>query len=1493
MKVKKYFFIIMLFCLLAFVPKQAVALTSGAAKFDTLYISIPEHDAVFGRPALSYYTLDGRMAYCLQMSVPIVKTQYEAYGYNDPRLAYALVADHGYTGNVAANFQIRQAVIWALLGQINIENLQPGDPGCVQAAKNLYYAAASYSGGVGAPNISTSIVDFNIEGMQYVSNAISVGRAANNSHYDITLGGFPAGTYITDMNGNPMQTSGITWDSTFQVRIPLEVITYDINSIDMVANGVGNVYNTTAAFRSIGLPSQELLSADASSGTTSNGSRFSLAREIRARGNLKIKKIDEYGEPIANATFQVTNGSMTLTGVTDANGEIYFEDLPAGTFTIIETNVPEGYYNDRNNIDINVITGITVTATKTNKESKGRIRIVKRDAETGGVAQGDATLGGAVYKIFAKEDIYARNGKTLLFANGQEAGTCITGTDGVSNHVDLPVGNYMYKEVTPSTGYNINNEEIDFSIQYENQFVEFMERSFTSEEAVKKNDIEIIKKLQKTDSTPQMNLAGAKFSATLKSDRSKVYYSEPTDESGYCIIQNLPYGTYEIEEIVVPDVALKIDNFDVFVEQDSSERGPYQYTKENVAKKMQITLYKEDIETGRITQGDARLEDSEYTIYRDEALTDAVETVKIAKQDDGSYKAVTGNYLVGTYYIKETKRPEGYLIDEQVYKVTQVPSEQTVEFSYHEITSKELVEKGSVYIVKYADNNTNFEQGSTTKNPAAGVELTLTLDSKPETNYTAVVNDIGYAEFVDIPYGWYTITETKSLEFIDIMDPQPLYISYDKQKLYYIVQDPRNERNLKIVKRDSETGKIIPLAGATFKVWDVAQNRYIKQTFNYPTPSPVEFEEFVTQSDGTLILPDGLIPGQYELEEITAPYGYTLNDKRVSFTINATTPDNPVQEELVTVDFPDTAQKARVVVFKKGDVLTGTTQEGEISRPVFEEKGLEGVEYTITAQEDITTPEGTVRMSQGDTVVFKTGEDGIGKSPELYLGKYSIRESATVNGYLIQQEEIPFVLEYKGQEIDIYDKNMDFIDIRQKMSLKLKKDMQESNYVGLLKNAYEDVELGVYTREEITDYRGTSVIPQDTLVDVLHILADGTSTENYDLPIGKYYIKEKATNENYTLTESEYDFEFKTEDNITPVININLKDTIPNNLGELGRFRLYKYSEENKNIIQRIADFFSGYNVDRTHALSGAKFKFYYDENGEAKELITKTGIAEYTTNKNGEINLIDLPFGKYYYQEIEAPRGYEADNKLYPFEVTKDHIAEPLRVEVSNKLVDIKLFTKIDALDSQVIPDCEFEILNEDKEAIYRAKTDRNGEYYMPIDLLEVGKIYYYKEISAPEIYDLNDELHEFVLREDGTLSITQVENLRKKSKVKLSKTDFLGGEKIPNCTFVLESTEGEYRVEGTTDENGEYYFEDVPYGEYTYTEISAPEGYRIDTTPHTFRVGNAEEEIKVTNEKLVFTGDISVMLTSIVLLTCVLGVTYIVYRNKDKIIEKINIKK
>lgn len=1491
MKAKRYFFIILISFLLAFMPSKVIALTSGAAKFDTLYISIPEHDAVYGTPALYYYTLDGAKAYCLEMAVKVVKTNYEGYPYSDPRIAYALVADHGYTYNEAANFQIRQAVIWALLGQINIENLQPGDPGCVQAAKNLYYAAASYSGNVGNPSVSTSTIDFNIEGMQYVSNPITVGKGDNNNYYDISLNGFPGGTYITDMNGNSMQTGGITWDSTFQVRIPLEVITYDINTIDMYANGVGEVYNTTTAYNAAEKRSQILLSAATTHSTGSNLTRINLARSIIAVGNLEIKKTDNYGEPIAQTTFQITNGNITKTQVTDSNGIARFTDLPAGTYTITETSAANGYFNDKVDISAKVITGITITANKTNKDATGIVKIVKRDKETGNVSQGDASLENAIYKIYAREDIYAQNKKNLLFSKGQQVAQLTTGGDGTSNTANLPLGKYYFKEESASEGYNLNTEEVDFSLDYDNQYKEFVEKTFTSEETVKKNNIEIIKKLQRTDSSPQMNLSGAKFSATLKSDRTKVYYSNVTDDNGYCIIKNLPYGVYEIEEVQVPDKALKIDNFEVNIDQDSSERGPYRYTKENVAKKMQITIFKEDKETGRVTQGDARLEEAEYTIYRDEALTDAVETVTIRKQDDGSYKATTGNYLVGTYYIKETKRPIGYLADETIYKVEKNAAEQTQEFSYHEITSTEMVEKGNIYIVKYKDNNTNFDNGSTTKDPATGVELTLTLNSNPDKKYTAVINDIGYAEFLDIPYGKYTITETKSLEFVDIMDPQDVFIAKDKQQFHYIVQDPRRQRNLKIVKRDAETQSVIPLSGATFKVWDVSQNRYIKQTYNYPTP--VEIEEFVTTSDGTLVLPEGLIPGEYELQEVTAPYGYTINDIRASFTIDATTPEEPEYQKTITVDFVDTAQKARVVVFKKGEVLTGSTKEGEITRPKYEEKGLQGVEYTVTASEDIVTPDGTVRMKKGETVTFITDESGIGKSQELYLGKYTIKESKTKNGYLIQDNEIPFTLEYKGQEVDIYEKNMDYLDIRQKFNLNISKTFEKSIYEGLLKDAYKDVQIGVYTIEALKDYAGKEVIAKDKLVDVIKINSDGMSEGNYDLPIGKYYLKEKATNENYVLSDKTYDFDIVSTDNTTPVIDIQVNENITNELGKLGKFKLYKYAKENKNIIEGIVDFFNGDTVDRTHALEGAKFKFYYDDNGEPKELITSNGVAEYTTDANGEINIEKLPFGKYYYREISAPKGYEIDDTLYPFVITKDHVEEPLRVEVSNKLIDIKLFTKTDAFDSQVIPNCEFEILNENKEAIYKDKTDENGEFYMPIDLLEVGKIYYYKETSAPQIYDISDELHEFSLNEDGTLTISKVENIRKNKTIKLTKTDLLGGQKIPNCKFVLRSLETDYSVEGTTDENGEYYFENIPYGEYTYTEISAPKEYRIDKTPHKFTVNDEANEINVSDEMIVNTSDINVMLFTIILIASIIGIGIIIYKKRGEIISKINSKK
>ena len=302
--------------------------------------------------------------------------------------------------------------------------------------------------------------------------------------------------------------------------------------------------------------------------------------------------------------------------------------------------------------------------------------------------------------------------------------------------------------------------------------------------------------------------------------------------------------------------------------------------------------------------------------------------------------------------------------------------------------------------------------------------------------------------------------------------------------------------------------------------------------------------------------------------------------------------------------------------------------------------------------------------------------------------------------------------------------------------------------------------------------------------------------------------------------------------------------------------------------------------MSEEHTLKDVKFKLYWDNGGVAEPLISTDGVEEYKTNEDGIIEIENLPFGKYYYQEISVPKGYEVDESLHEFYVTEDEEEEPLILEVYNEIKDIKLFTKTDAFNSQVIPDCEFEILDEDENTIYTNTTDENGEFYMPIDMLDVGKVYYYHEINAPQMYELNDEYHEFMLNEDETVTISNVENIRKKSTVVISKTDFLNGEPIPNCTFVLESKETDYRVEGTTDENGEYYFENVPYGKYTYTEVSAPEEYNIDTTPHDITIDGEYYEINVKNEKIVNTGDVNLPLLLIIGIVSIIGIVYIIYR-------------
>ena len=214
------------------------------------------------------------------------------------------------------------------------------------------------------------------------------------------------------------------------------------------------------------------------------------------------------------------------------------------------------------------------------------------------------------------------------------------------------------------------------------------------------------------------------------------------------------------------------------------------------------------------------------------------------------------------------------------------------------------------------------------------------------------------------------------------------------------------------------------------------------------------------------------------------------------------------------------------------------------------------------------------------------------------------------------------------------------------------------------------------------------------------------------------------------------------------------------------------------------------------------------------------------------------------------------------------------------------QLITKIDIFIGEEIPNCVFEIRDENDNLLLKSITDEEGRGYIPVSMFEDGKIYTYTEVEAPDIYDLNTEPHEFVAKfdEEGNWDVDEikVENRRKESTVTFEKIDFIDSTPIPNCKFELKSLETDFKVEGVTDENGVYVFENIPYGKYTYTELEAPEEYIIDTTSHEVTIDAEEMKIQVTNEKAPDTSDIAIMAIASVAVICAVGIVFVIRRNK-----------
>ena len=453
-------------------------------------------------------------------------------------------------------------------------------------------------------------------------------------------------------------------------------------------------------------------------------------------------------------------------------------------------------------------------------------------------------------------------------------------------------------------------------------------------------------------------------------------YTIKTGSDGIAILSDIPVYNSNNEKIVYTISEKNVPvRYVVPADQTATLTADATTTKtfKNILKKFAVEVTKQDSETSS-AQGDGTLSGAVYGIYRDGTLVDTYTT-------DGSGYFKTKEYVCGNYTVQEISPSEGYLLDETVYPVGAEAENYTIEHNPISMIVTEDVIKGNIAMIKHSDD------GSTQiETPEVGAEFEVYLKSsgsyanavETERDYLTC-DENGFAQTKDMPYGIYTVHQTKGWEGTEFMEDFDVNISADGQTYRYIINNEKFESYIKIVKVDSETGKTIPYEGAGFEIYD-SNGQKISMTFAYPTPTTID--TFYTNSEGYLITPEVLPYGEYLLVEVQAPYGYALDSTPVSFTVSA---DNAEKENALTVikvRKENTAQKGKISVQKTGDIFTSvnmassayTDENGELVvnsttyTPVFANGNLSGAVFQVIAAEDIVTLDGTVHANAGDVV---------------------------------------------------------------------------------------------------------------------------------------------------------------------------------------------------------------------------------------------------------------------------------------------------------------------------------------------------------------------------------------------------------------------------------------------------------------------------------------------------------------------------------------------
>lgn len=742
------------------------------------------------------------------------------------------------------------------------------------------------------------------------------------------------------------------------------------------------------------------------------------------------------------------------------------------------------------------------------------------------------------------------------------------------------------------------------------------------------------------------NVANIEF--TVKGDD----YSKTvkTNSKGEFELTDLVPGKYTVTEHTPTEYA---EQKSKTVNVESGKTATVSFS--NVLKKWNLTVTKKDAET-KTSQGDATLAGAVYGIYNDGNLVDKYTTDK-----NGSF--TTSYYICGdNWTLKEIEPSEGYLLDETEYHIGAESKKYTLENNSISMCVTEDILKGKISIIKHTDD------GSTKiETPEKGAEFQVYLKSsgsyvkaKESERDNLICDEYGFAETKDLPYGTYTVHQTKGWNGTEFIADFDVFISENNKTYKYLINNASLESYVKIVKVDSETGKQIPYAGAGFQIYN-PDGKLVTMTYTYPEVTTID--TFYTNSEGYLITPESLPYSKgYSVVEVQAPYGYILDSTPVYFDITAEKISEENGVTIVKAEKKNTPQKGTITVEKTGEIFSNVTSSGEevlLYQPEYSVNGLSGSVFEIYADADIKTPDGTVRAKKDELVAtLKTNNKGTATSKLLYLGKYRVVETVAPYGTVINPEPHTVELTYSGQNEKVTNTSTSFTNDRQKVEIDLTKILEQDEKFNIGNNdEILNVSFGLYADEDLKASNGT-VIPKNGLIEIITCDEKGKSQFTTDIPIGSYYVKEISTDNHYILSDKKYPvvFEYAGQDTASVHISVNDGEPIINSI---------------------IYGTIKGLKIDREtgEKITGALFGLFSNNETEFTE---ETAILTSESNEEGIFTFENVPYGEYIVSELKPAEGYLPNEENYTVTISENKEIIEITVE-NDKIPELGTTATID----------------------------------------------------------------------------------------------------------------------------------------------------------------------------------------------------------------------